>query len=244
MAIKLLPGEQARDIPALPGYKATNFGRIISFLRYQGGKEIRPHQNPQNHYMQVLLRQNGKSRQFYVHRLVAETFCPNPENKKYVNHIDESRDNNFACNLEWVTNQENCNYGYRAPVRRRLGMAKFHAAHPDRYAKSVIQRDRETKQIIKIYDTAKDAADALGVTRKAVTNAAGSKTGRLLRGCEWEYFTDGKNGVRAEDLAGNMIGTYETIADAARKLNCNKVGISRCCWGKLKTCYGMRFSFI
>lgn len=244
MAIKLFPGEEMRDIPSLSNYKATNFGRIISFRRYKDGKEVKQHKNPQNKYLQVIIRHDGKSCLRYVHRLVAETFCPNPDNKPCVNHLDESRDNNFARNLEWVTPKENSNYGYRAPVRRLAGIAKFHAEHPDRYAKSVLQRDATTNQILKIYDTAREAAAALGVQRKSVCNAAGSKDGKLLKGYKFEYFTDGKNGVRAEDKNGKTLGCFETIADAARKLNLDPVGISRVCWGKLHTYRGMVFSFL
>ena len=45
---------------------------------------------------------------FYLHRVIAMTFIPNPQNKPYVNHIDSDKTNNKLENLEWVTQKENC----------------------------------------------------------------------------------------------------------------------------------------
>ena len=61
----------------------------------------------QQGYCHVTIQINKKGKRFRVHRLVAEAFIPNPENKPYVNHIDGNRMNNNINNLEWVTPQEN-----------------------------------------------------------------------------------------------------------------------------------------
>lgn len=58
-------------------------------------------------YYDVTLCKEGKTRTFLVHRLVAEAFIPNPENKEMVNHKDGNKQNNNADNLEWVTRAEN-----------------------------------------------------------------------------------------------------------------------------------------
>ena len=59
-------------------------------------------------YQKVRLTDNdGKSLNKYVHRLVALNFIPNPSNKKIVNHIDNTKDNNHINNLEWATESEN-----------------------------------------------------------------------------------------------------------------------------------------
>ena len=62
-----------------------------------------------NGYCRVYARQTStnKRKDLYIHRLVAENFIDNPDNKKFVNHKDCRRDNNTINNLEWVTSKEN-----------------------------------------------------------------------------------------------------------------------------------------
>jgi hypothetical protein len=64
-------------------------------------------------YMQVTLTNNNVRKYFKVHRLVALTFIPNPNNFPQVNHRDENPLNNCVDNLEWCTAKYNCNYGTR-----------------------------------------------------------------------------------------------------------------------------------
>lgn len=61
-------------------------------------------------YLSITLIKDGKRKNFYVHRLVAEAFIDNPYNKQCVNHKDYDRKNNKASNLEWVTPSENTIY--------------------------------------------------------------------------------------------------------------------------------------
>ena len=58
-------------------------------------------------YIQMIARDKKETKYLYIHRLVAEAFIPNPENKPHVNHIDSNKKNNCVSNLEWVTPKEN-----------------------------------------------------------------------------------------------------------------------------------------
>lgn len=73
-------------------------------------------------YKSVGLRlfENGISKQtiFKIHRLVAEYFIPNPENKPVVNHIDGNKQNNLVTNLEWATVAENTRHAYRTGLEK------------------------------------------------------------------------------------------------------------------------------
>lgn len=88
----------------------------------------------------------------WLHRLVAATFCPNPDEKEQVNHIDGNKENNSIDNLEWVTNAEN--QAHRINV---LGDSKAGSKNPmyGKTAKSspvckgtIYQIDPKTKEVI------------------------------------------------------------------------------------------------
>lgn len=84
-------------------------------------------------YPRVSLRVVGKSgktesKPIFVHRLVAEAFIANPDNKPFVNHIDGNRTNSAATNLEWVTHTENMRHALRlglTPKLKRDGNGRY-----------------------------------------------------------------------------------------------------------------------
>lgn len=89
-------------------YVITRNGIVYSLPRR--GRKLRilkPVDNMRAGYLRVKLSGNGKNGLYYIHRLVAQTFVPNPDGKPMVNHIDGNKTNNRAENLEWVTNWEN-----------------------------------------------------------------------------------------------------------------------------------------
>lgn len=68
-----------------------------------------------NGYLFVTLTKEGKAKMYRIHRLVLENFKPIENMQKLdVNHIDENIINNNLSNLQWLTHQENLNYGNRA----------------------------------------------------------------------------------------------------------------------------------
>ncbi len=81
-------------------YAVASDGNVYS---YKKGEKFKLKSPPDTQgYRLVRLFRNGKSKTFYVHRLVATCFLPNPENKKYVIHLNDDRTDNRACNLQWA----------------------------------------------------------------------------------------------------------------------------------------------
>ena len=92
--------------------KVTN--RKDSLFR---GRLIKQSPNKSVLYMQVQLWKENKGMNYYVHRLVAEAFIPNPDNLREVNHIDGNRQNNHIENLEWVSHSENMIHAINTGLR-------------------------------------------------------------------------------------------------------------------------------
>lgn len=115
-----------KDIEGYEGlYQISNLGRVKSLERtihavnrdFHHSEIIRKPSEYRGGYLQVPLSKNKVRKMAKIHRLVAEAFIPNPDNKPQVNHIDSNRKNNRLDNLEWVTPKENavhsCVYGAR-----------------------------------------------------------------------------------------------------------------------------------
>jgi hypothetical protein len=110
-----------RDISGYEGsYQVSSLGQIKSLKRkkwngfdYQEVIEKLLSQKSHKGYKYVNLCINSHQKMIGVHRLVAIAFVPNPENKRYVNHIDNNPSNNLLENLEWVTQKENIQHSVK-----------------------------------------------------------------------------------------------------------------------------------
>jgi len=110
-----LADEKWQVINGCHNYSISNFGRVKRNEHYYKAKNNRNvflHErlllpNSNNGYLYVSILYSNKYKYPSIHRLVAEHFIPNTENKPQVNHIDFDRTNNKVENLEWVTPREN-----------------------------------------------------------------------------------------------------------------------------------------
>ena len=97
-----------KDVKGYEGlYQVSNMGRIISLNYRNSGKKYIMTCSETGGYLSVVLSKGGNSKSKSIHRLVAEAFCEGYKEGKIVNHINEIKTDNRACNLEWITYQEN-----------------------------------------------------------------------------------------------------------------------------------------
>ena len=122
-------------------YEVSNTGKVRSKT-----KELK--QALVGKYYVVSLSKNGKYKQYYVHRLVAQQFLNNPNNYLQVNHKDENTYNNNYNNLEWCDGKYNCNYGKRNKIISKKNSS------PRFNFKKVAQYDKE-HNLIKEYKNSK-----------------------------------------------------------------------------------------
>ena len=101
-----------KDIRGYEGiYQVSNYGRVKRF--FQKGKErMLKGKKDKDGYVEIVLSKDSEKRYFRLHRLVAEAFILNVENKPEVNHKDKNKLNNTSANLEWVTTAENIRHSF------------------------------------------------------------------------------------------------------------------------------------
>lgn len=96
-----------KDILQYDGqYQISNDGQVRSFKQSKSQPHMIKSFEDRDGYLCVRLTKNGNKHQYRIHRLVAETFILNKENKPTVNHIDGNKHNNCVDNLEWATYRE------------------------------------------------------------------------------------------------------------------------------------------
>lgn len=136
-------------------------------------------------YMIVGLNIYNKYKLKKVHRLVAEAFIPNPENKSEVNHKDGNKSNNNVDNLEWTTHQENMKHAYNTGLSTAYWTGK--RGWNSTTGRPVKQINIKTGEVINIYGSMEEAARQLNI--KSPSNIRGCIIGRQksCAGYKWEY---------------------------------------------------------
>ena len=145
-------------------YKIRVSGKIIAINKYPNG------------YAYVNIHIDGKRGTRLVHRLVAESFIPNPDKLPQVNHKDENITNNCAENLEWCTAKYNANYGTR----------NARCFHYDQ--QKPINQLSLNGEFIKRWNGIGEASKALGINDSQIIRVCKHiKRNITAGGYKWEY---------------------------------------------------------
>lgn len=172
-----------KDVKDFEGfYQVSNLGNIRSIPRNGTVKNYRILKpNNVKGYYQVSLQKKGKKKYMKVHRLVAEAFIENTQNKREVNHIDGNKLNNKLTNLEWVTSSENQKHAFK------IGLQKPHPKYGKENicSKKINQYDLNGK-FIKTWDCIREASDFVKVSTTSIINCCKKKQ-HTAANFFWEY---------------------------------------------------------
>ena len=192
-----------KDIEGYEGlYQVSNFGKVRSLDRYNSrgcwikGCIIEP--TNCKGYLQIVLFLNGKKSYYYIHRIVAEAFLPNPDNKPEIDHINTDKTDNTVClnedgsvnyektNLRWVSHKENMNN----PLTRKKQSTRFKGkiGHNTPASKMIAQLDKNGK-LLKVWLCAMDAVRKEGYTQEHISSCC-KGTLKTHKGYKWQYIDD------------------------------------------------------
>lgn len=165
--------EQWKVIDFASNYEVSNTG----FVRNKTTKYILKGRETVNGYLQVSLKINDKNKFMnkYIHRLVAQFWLDNVDNKKEVNHIDGNKKNNNILNLEWVTAKENSNHRVNVLNKKITDNKK-------------VGMFNKQNQLIQIFNSVKQAGQYFGKSRVNIDNALKHKNNQQTAyGYIWKY---------------------------------------------------------
>lgn len=242
-----------KPVKGYEGYfEISNLGRVKSVSRVvlKSGKDFnikecikRIYNNAQG-YPCVTLCKDGRSRHKLLHRLIAEAFIPNPDNKPCVDHINTIRYDCRIENLRWVTQKENANNPlslqhckdntYTKDVSQRSNMTrKKNQKYP--IIKTVYMFDKEGR-LLKEFFSATDAAKEVGVHRSAIERVLKGKYG-FCKGFYWSYdkndsptklkLQPNARAVLQYDRQGNLIKEYESLSAACEAYHSAPCNLAR-----------------
>ena len=179
-------------------YEISNTGKIKSLLykHRKTPKIMKPTINSSG-YFKVELYKNGKSKIFYIHRLVAESFIKNQNNYPCINHIDCDKTNNNVSNLEWVTYEQNTKHALKnglftpAPLKGKYGKE-----NPN--SKPLLQYDKGGN-FIKLWHCRADVARFYNCHESSVNNCVSGRK-KTCKGYIWKSYNGGEIPLKISPL--------------------------------------------
>lgn len=173
---------QILPIKDFPNYYITDYGEVYSSNYRNTGKTKKIKlSNKKNGYILACL---GRSNYEWVHRLVAKTFIPNPENKPEVNHKNGIKTDNRVENLEWVTSSENQKHRFRILGQKgpKSFLGKCGKFHPRTKIIQQIKDGQIIAEFYGVYEAQRETA-----INPANINSCCKRKRKTAGGYQWQY---------------------------------------------------------
>ena len=189
--------EKWKQIPNMKNIYASNFGKIKRI--YPNREHFYTPSHGKCLYKTICISIDGDSWTYYVHKLVALAFLPNPDNLAQVNHKDLNKLNNCVDNLEWITHRDNIRHA-------KKNLPDFQLYGED--AGRAILTNSEAKEIIEIFRAGGDIdaqalADRYGVHKSTIKN--------IQRGHSWKHMS-------GENLVGRMTSRIKLDEEKVKEI--------------------------
>lgn len=245
---------QIKDITGFEGkYQITSDGRVYSIISNMWLKPF----IKKNGYCQIRLfisyDPETKERKYanpYLHRLVAQAFIPNPENKLEINHLDGNKLNNCVSNLEWCTPQENRQHAIRTKLwvkKRKLSEEEL-TLFLDDYIKgtqTLVELQQKYQYFPSAYAISTYLRDLAEKQGKLEAFLKIKKQRKHISAQLKKHLTS--KPILQFDLEGNFIKEWPSQTSAAKALGITQGNISNCCnnYKRIKRAGGFiwRFKF-
>lgn len=161
-------------------YAVNEKGEIYSFLSH---KFLKPCSDGSGYYYVNLIDKNGKRKSKKIHRIVAETFLPNPSDLPCINHIDCDTNNNEVNNLEWCDYSYNNSYGDRM---KKISKSIIQKVNHIQKVK-VVMCNKETGEPLKVFNSIGDASREVKGNHSNIVACLNGRQ-KTAYGYKWQYF--------------------------------------------------------
>lgn len=227
-----------KDIKGYEGlYQVSNLGRVRSFKDKNNIRVLKPAGKP---YLMISISNNQhKTKRYLVHRLVAQAFVENIENKAQVNHIDGNKLNNKASNLEWTTPKENINHAWKnnltTPTYKKVYQYNLNGS------------------FIKEYESVTLASKMTNILVTDISQCCNDKK-KSAGGYQWsfekntksiQYYKRKTNAKKIiQILNGNVIKKFDSLTKAQEETKILKTSIANCLKKRTKSAGGYTWEYM